>query len=446
MTNAQSQTQGTSSNSSNAEISNQGETSQEPTQSATVAPAHNIASGGGPTLAPRTDGVVATPQGQTSVQEYLDGIVNDCRRGRTTKADGARKILDALDRITALPAPARDKAFESYLFELHTVGRKDNAPTLGTPHGPTVTPTETEAIRDTSEPVPQEDSLRDNLVQLLTKRGAASDDLDDAFSAHPKRQRYTQADMPWHGLHSGRKSINVELSYTRTCELLEHYGEDLPRSKFLVRTAPNAPEGVQSAQWERILKGEPLNLDHFLSSICRTTIDEDRQARLGATQLTFSTSEAKRKIKTYRDWISAWKKASRAIAFAFPHRADELDDYFLHIQTEFDSKQIGAHQRIILYDIAVRNYIGGGQSVLLVERERFSHLYSAIILTDGIEFPSNTGGKKAVSTPANGRSEVCNKFNTPSGCTYNPCKYRHSCKACGKDGHARPDCPNERKQ
>jgi hypothetical protein len=446
MSNAQSQTQGSTSNSSNAETSNQGETSRGPTQPAVATPSHNVVSGSEPTLTPRTDGTTVAPHGETSVQEYLDGIVNDCRRGRTTKAEGARRIIDALDRLTALSVPSRDKTIESYLFELHTVRRNDEAPAPGAPHGPGVTPVETEAVRDPSEPVPQEDSLRDNLVHLLTKRGAATDDLDDDLSTNPKRQRYTQADMPWHGLRSGRKSINFELSYARTCELLEYYGEDLPRSKFLIRTAQNAPEGVQSAQWERILKGEPLNLDHFLSSICRTTIDEDRQARLGTTHLTFSTSEAKRKIRTYGDWISAWKKASRAIAFAFPHRADELDDYFLHIQSEFDSKQVGAHQRIILYDIAVRNYIGGGQSVLLVERERFSHLYSAIILSDGIEFPPNVGGKRATATPANGRSEVCNKFNTPPGCPHNPCKYRHSCKGCSKEGHGRPDCPSERKQ
>ena len=121
-----------------------------------------------------------------------------------------------------------------------------------------------------------------------------------------KRQRLAQSDMPWYGVRGTRALIDHTKSCSQTCDLLKLYGEDLPRSKFLIQTASGAPEGIQASQWEQILRGEPLNLDHFLSSIVCTAIDEDRKAHLGETQLTFSTSEAKRKVRTSSDWATAW--------------------------------------------------------------------------------------------------------------------------------------------
>ena len=102
--------------------------------------------------------------------------------------------------------------------------------------------------------------------------------------------------MPWFGSTRGNRLTNHVASCTRTCELLKLYGEDLARTKFLIHTALYSPEGIPASQWEWILRGETLNLDHFLSSIVRTQVDEDREARLGETHLTFSMSEAKRKV------------------------------------------------------------------------------------------------------------------------------------------------------
>jgi hypothetical protein len=381
-----------------------------------------------------------------SVRDYLDRIVTTCRRGERSRIDATKAILETLDKLPGLSADTRDKTFGAYLAELNTVGNRAEGVAFGPNIRGDAQAVEAEGERGDRLP-PQEAGFPDQLFQLLSKRPAASDELDDLLSPGTKRPRYNQADMPWHGALAGRKTIDYAFSYSRTCELLELYGEDLPRSKFLVRTAQNAPEGVLSSQWERILKGEPLNLDNFLSSIIRTSIDEDRKARLGTTQLTFSTSEARRKVRTYGDWIAAWRRASRAIAFAFPHRADELEDYFLHIQTEFDSKQISAHKRIILYDIAVRNFVGGGQTTLLTERERFSHLYSAIVVSDGVEFGANSSSRRGGGAQTAGRGqETCNKYNTSTGCPHSPCKYRHKCSKCGQDGHGQQECPNARAQ
>ena len=403
-------------------------------------PGRNASSPAGPSQQPSSG---AEPG---SIRDYLDGIIDSCRRGETQKSEAARNILETLERLPALSTDTREKTFGTYLAELNAIGDRIEAPPLGQDNGGIPQDPEAEGERGGAAPA-QEAAFPDRLFQLLAKRSAASDELDDQLPAGSKRPRYSQSDMPWHGALAGRRAIDYSYSYARTCELLELYGEDLPRSKFLVRTARNAPEGVVASQWERILKGEALNLDNFLSSIIRTTIDEDRKARLGTAQLTFSTSEPRRKVRTYGDWISAWRRASRAIAFAFPHRADELEDYFIHIQTEFDSKQIGAHQRIILYDIAVRNYVGGGQTTLLTERDRFSHLYSAIVVSDGVEFGANASSRRGGGGPSVARGqETCNKFNTESGCPHSPCKYRHRCGKCGKDGHGQHTCAEKRVQ
>ncbi len=78
--------------------------------------------------------------------------------------------------------------------------------------------------------------------------------------------------------------------------------------------------GIQASQWEQILQGESLNLNHFLSSIVRTQIDEDWKAHNGETHLTFSMSNAKRKVKNTANWAAAWRRASEVIEFAFPYQ------------------------------------------------------------------------------------------------------------------------------
>jgi len=382
--------------------------------------------------------------------EDFDLIIDSCRRGRTTKSATTKKLLESLERLTNISPYTKEKTFVSYLAEINSIERGNIEPslTLGPDDRSGGGADETEGEHDRRRlPPEKEDTFTDRIIGNIGKRAVVHGD-DDEPQSGSKRQRMCQSDMPWYGIQRGRGLINRALSCNRTCELLELYGEDLPRSKFLIRTAAYTPEGIQASQWERILKGESLNLDHFLSSIVRTQIDEDRKARIGETHLTFSTSDAKRKVRNAADWAAAWRRASEAVAFAFPHRREELDEYQRHIQVEFDAKQASAHQRIISYDIAVRNYVGGGQTSLLTDRERFSHLYSAIILPDGIEFATGFTAARRMSpnaTKTSKSTETCNKYNTTPGCPHSPCRYRHVCKKCGGD-HSQNECDSSQKR
>jgi hypothetical protein len=49
----------------------------------------------------------------------------------------------------------------------------------------------------------------------------------------------------------------------------------------------------------------------------------------------------------------------------------------------------------------VQNYVCGEQTALLTERDKFSHLYSAIIAPDGIEFSSSGPSIQQRGGPSN---------------------------------------------
>ena len=65
------------------------------------------------------------------------------------------------------------------------------------------------------------------------------------------------------------------------------------------------------------------------------------------------------------EWTSTWNATVKATKFAFPHRENELREYGEYIEGHFSAKVPSSHRRIILYDIAIRNEVGGGQNTLL---------------------------------------------------------------------------------
>ena len=55
------------------------------------------------------------------------------------------------------------------------------------------------------------------------------------------------------------------------------------------------------------------------------------------------------------------------------------------MESEFAAKLPPSHHKLILYDIALWNDVTGGQHSQLTDHHRFTRLYSAIILPDGVE-------------------------------------------------------------
>ena len=56
----------------------------------------------------------------------------------------------------------------------------------------------------------------------------------------------------------------------------------------------------------------------------------------------------------------------------------------MEIQSKFAAKLTSSHYNIILYNIALQNKVAGGQHSLLTDFQKFTRLYSAIILPTGI--------------------------------------------------------------
>ena len=190
---------------------------------------------------------------------------------------------------------------------------------------------------------------------------SSSDGSESGTDRHTskKRRRLREREMPW----SQPEADDVRRAYpscTKTVALLRLFNRDIKGAKFFVSIVAGAPDNVPASQWEQVLKGEPVDLDHILSSLNRTTVTEVRTGRVGDADIVFGPVEATRKAATAANWSAVWRKAARAIRFVFPHRADELDAYAEYIEDEYAAEHPGAHSRIVQYDIAVRSLVRGG--------------------------------------------------------------------------------------
>jgi len=86
------------------------------------------------------------------------------------------------------------------------------------------------------------------------------------------------------------------------------------------------------SEWEHVFKGEAVDLNKILSSLHCITIDQERKACLGDTEISIGGTETKRKVESSSEWSTAWQSASRATAFVFKHREWELGEYGDYIE------------------------------------------------------------------------------------------------------------------
>jgi hypothetical protein len=367
------------------------------------------------------------------VLSELETAIESFRRGKTAKTTTISEVLRLLgeDVNVSLTPSQKDATFNSYLTEILSIQSTfDESGRVSV---------EKSGSLDRTANVPEG---RDKGKPKRFHEDAESDsDVDD--DKPTKRQKLLESDMPWFTSKDESSSGDSNPSCQETRRLLRAYNRDISKAKFFVKIAPKSPSGIPSSQWERIFKGDAVDLNQFLASLHHVVPDEERTGRLGDTEISFGVPESKKKVRTFMDWAAAWRRASSAIGFAFPHRKQELLEYGDYIQSEFESKHLSAHSKIILYDIAVRNEVAAGQNFLLTDAHRFNRLYSAIILPEGVEVPStqSAGKKSANSSQGGSKPEICNKFN--QGTCKNSdaeCKYRHICKGCKKSGHASKDC------
>jgi len=125
-------------------------------------------------------------------------------------------------------------------------------------------------------------------------------------------------------------------------------------------------------EWEHIFKGEAVDIDKVISSLHCISIDPERKAHVGDTEISIGGIETKRKAESSSEWATAWRSALRAIAFIFDHRERELAEYGEYIERLFATKRPTSHRQVILFDKGVRNEVGGGQTLLLTDYQYFT--------------------------------------------------------------------------
>jgi len=366
---------------------------------------------------------------QASLKE-LESLTSQFRDRRITKTTALTGIFAIVVKLP-LSESQKDQTIKLYTAEL-------------------------ESTRHGDEPIPHQivanrsivDARRVDRASVAANSvdGSQAADSDDELDAPRKKRKLTAADFPWYEADN-HTLLALPASCIQTCKRLEVYLQDIPGCRNQIKIAPGAPRNVPITQWEQIFRGETLDLDHFLSSLHRTTVDEEGETRIGNARISFGIADAKRRVSSASDWASAWRLASKAVSFVFPHRAAELDAYSDYIDGQFSAKLTSSHPRVILFDIAARNLVQGGQSCLLTDFHAFSHLHSAILMPDGAEStPKRSANNRRSNLPSRAsgsKPDICNRFNTSLGCpsSDSECRYRHVCKSCKKSGHGKDQCP-----
>jgi hypothetical protein len=369
--------------------------------------------------------------------ERLNSFITEYRERKIPKFKALSGILGLLEGDHTLSSSEKEQAVELYIEELNSIRQESDSGNFRS------------RSRRSHDPEEIEKSIHELLDEVSNRAKSLAKSSDEEFdiAEEPpnKRKRITESEMPWY--RPGQQLDSLRSASSRdTCKYLRIFNQDIPGCKFWIKLADGAPPGIPSPQWERIFRGEPVELDHFLSSLHRTSINEEGETRIGNAKITLGVSDAKRRVSTASEWSAAWHSAARAIAFVFPHRAEELRAYGDYIEGEFAAKFNTSHPKVILFDIAVRNLVQGGQSILLTDQQHFFRLYSAIIMPDGIEsYSGKSANRRSNLTRVNGsKSDICNRFNSTNGCKFSDsdCKYRHACKNCKKSGHGKEQCTN----
>ena len=223
---------------------------------------------------------------------------------------------------------------------------------------------------------------RDEVEDLLEEMSRGEPEEDDEYRSGT-RKRAREDEIPWFNSSSNILHCN---SCIETCKTLRRFSKDLSGVKSLLQLANNLPEGIPSTQWDRLLRGESIDLNQILSAMHFVQLDEERKGSLGSAEVVFAIAESKHQIRSGADWSSAFRRASKAVTFLFLHQMEELLEYAEYIEGLFAAKQVNAHPKVIQFDQSVQNQVGGGQNTLLTDYQHFNCLSEAILHANRVEY------------------------------------------------------------
>lgn len=150
---------------------------------------------------------------------------------------------------------------------------------------------------------------------LKPTRGEESDDggsssgSDSGDGESHKRRKLRSKDMPWYN-REGEPAISTNPSCAKSANLIRKFNKDIKSAKLFIQLTPGAPRGIPMSEWEHIFKGEAVDLNKILSSLHCITVDQERKACVGDTEISIGGTEMKRKVESSLEWSTAWRSTS----------------------------------------------------------------------------------------------------------------------------------------
>ncbi|KAI0820345.1 hypothetical protein BC628DRAFT_1467740 [Trametes gibbosa] len=284
---------------------------------------------------------------------------------------------------------------------------------------------------------------------LSSERSRSREPSEDADEPRPKRSRVDPGRYAWASTDFLLET-RLHPHIARTLELIRLYGEDLTQAKRDISASPSAPEFPES-EWTNVLTGRAVDLDHVFAGHYTPGAEDKTTERIGELEFTYRTPVSAKRVSCFGDWVFAWKRASVATTFAFPHRREELDAYGEQITGLFGALAPSVHSRVLDFDRAVRKRVGSVRRSLLTDVGDFADLKLQYIDACGAnvfraEASSNSGGSGGAGRRGAGtnsrKKEACRKFNSERGChnLANECRFRHACAVCGAEKHNQLEC------
>ncbi|KAH9858115.1 hypothetical protein C2E23DRAFT_718871 [Lenzites betulinus] len=369
-----------------------------------------------------------TTQEQTGATTGVEHILLECtkavedyRSGSITKTQAvltvASQLVSAENRTNGTPGD--DTTIQSYLSMLDESGEPEQEPReSGTLESP-----------------------------RASEISQSSDSDDGADEPRAKRIKVNPATYAW-AASEFLLETRLHPHVARTLELIRIYGEDLAQAKRHINSSASAPEFPES-EWTNVLTGRAIDLDHVFAGRYTPGSEEKVSERIGGLELSYRAPVPAKKITSFGEWVFAWKRASVAVTFAFPHRREELDAYGEYIIGLFGALAPPVHSRILDFDRAVRKRVGSARRLLLTDFSELADLKIQYIDACGANvYRADSSARDSGASsrrPTGGRQkEACRRWNSEEGAgcpnKASDCPYRHTCASCGSKGHKRHEC------
>ncbi|EDR15657.1 uncharacterized protein LACBIDRAFT_300794 [Laccaria bicolor S238N-H82] len=263
---------------------------------------------------------------------------------------------------------------------------------------------------------------------------------EEELSRPTKRAKPDESQYPW-VVSDFIHSVTLSPSPTASLDLLKLYSVDPKGTKRSLINSPTCPEFPDS-EWTNILAGRAVNLDTVLTGYYSTSNNDERIESIGDLNIKFGTVAPTKIVSSAGEWTIAWNRASRATSMAFPHRAGELANYAEYIIALFAATDILFHDRVILFDKAVRRRVGSRRDLELTHFDKFADLRTAHMDSIGAAVVQRLPISKVPLTSRK-KQEACNRWNEGL-CLLDgsQCRRLHVCNKCSKGGHKGPECPS----